>query len=431
VKAGACDSEVFFVQTGGTNDSLYTRLAVNAVTRFNFGSCGSTNLLFALSGSNTVFRTDGFNYACATNRTIGVIAVNDGAAFKARRFTTEAVRAAGTSVTLCFNGGAVYPLFHYGWANVSVGQAGYFERAPEHTVVFEKGAVIDTSECLSDKGAPGPSNLPLVFTASEGQGIASIEIPAAAAAAAYYGPVPVEIIGPAGSYGASAYAEYDLDAKKLTKIVVTSPGCNYDATTVVRLRSYDCKSSYPCAFTLTGPQKGGGLVKRGRNTLQLNGRCSYTGGTVVEGGTLAMYAAFPQNTALTVRRDATFKAGASENVTVSRLSGEGALEVGGGTDVTEALDLNADAAFAAGATPLSTATTVNFAEGANVEVTMTPEQKAAYRSRQRVSVLKALGGITGSPVLLVNGKVDPDWNIRSTGTELLFGCRTGFCFLVR
>ena len=433
-RAGACNAEIAFVQAGGTNDTLYGRIAADGKERFALCTKGSTNMLFSVSGSNTVFRTDTFSFACATNRTQGVIAINDGASFKARRFTCPTTKATGSDVTLSLNGGVIYPLFHSGWANVGGSTTGDFlKRAPDHAVVFEKGVVFDTSECLTDKGALASSQIPLTLKAPEGQGIASIAIPTEASSVTYHGPVPVEIRGPAGSYGAAAYADFDFSTKKLSKIVVVSPGCNYDATTKIYVRSPDCKSRYACpTFTLTGPQTSGGLVKRGANAVQMYSVCTYQGGTVVEGGTLSMYGnGFPNNTALTVRKGATFNGGNDSKITVSRLEGEGSVTTPSGLTVTEALVLDADRVFADGATALTSSGKVTFSDGATVEVSLTDAQKAAYRSRKSVAVLSAANGISGTPKLKVNGAEDGDWLIVNTGTALKFGPRHGMSIIVR
>lgn len=432
-RAGACNAEVAFVQTGGTNDTAYGRIASNGITRFALSTKGGTNTLFAVIGSDTVFRTDTLSFACETNKTQGVIAINDGATFKARRFACPTTRATGSDVTLSLNGGVIYPLFHGGWANVTGGTADFLKRTPEHVVVFENGVVFDTSECLTNEGTPGSSQIPLVLTAPEGQGIASISIPTEAANATYRGPVPVEIRGPAGSYGAAAYADFDFSTKKLSKIVVVSPGCNYDSTTKIYVRSPDAKSRYVCpTFTLTGPQKSGGLVKRGVNGAQFYGACTYQGGTVVEGGMLAMYGnGFPHNTALTVRKGAIFSGGKDSSVTVSRLEGEGSVDTANGLAVTEALVLDADRVFADGATALTSSGKVTFSEGATVEVSVSAAQRDAYGEHGLVTVLSAPNGIVGNPRLRVNGMVDSGWTLINTGTALKFGPRHGLTVIVR
>lgn len=431
--AGACDAEAVFVQTGGTNDTLHTRVAGDSLTRFSFGGCGATNLLFALSGSNAVFRTDGFSYACSTNKTVGVIAVNDGAKFMARRLTRPDGLPSGTDITLSVDGGVLCPLFFGGWNNVNPSDAKFLTRAPEHVIVGEKGLILDSGECKDSTGSAGSTQMPFLLKAPEGRGIASIEIPDAARAVKYYGPVPVVIVGPVGSYGASAYADYDGQTS-IARIIVTSAGCNYDETTKVYLRSPNCKTTYECAYALTGQQKGGPFVKRGANALNVYATDNtYSGGTVVERGTLVMKdGCFPANTALTVMKDATFSIDGSAEIRVSRLAGQGTVS-GVGISVSEAFDLDADAIFAEGATPLTFLRSVNFESGATVDISLTEAQANAYQDKGFVDVLTVDGNymISGSPTLRVNGAPTQSWVLRNNGKKLAFGYRKGFVLVVR
>ena len=423
--AGACNAEIAFIQTGGTNDTLYARTAGDAKTRFSFGTKGGTNMTFAITGKDTLFRTDCFWWGCETNKLQAVIAINDGATFQARRFSCSSKRATGTDVTLSVDGGVISPSFGWGWGNDDWNASTFLTRAPEHVIVGPKGIVFDTS-----KIPQGDCYMPLTLKAPEGQGIASVTIPSAAASAAYHGPVPVAIVGPAGSFGASAYADYDFDTKKLSKIVVTSAGCNYDGTTKIYLRSPDAKSSYLCTdFTLTGTQTSGALVKRGSRKLCLYGKNTYQGGTVVEEGELDQAnQGFPANTPLTVKKGAKFLAGSSP-VAVSELSGQGGVTAGGLT-VTSSLAVDASA-FADGATPLAVSGNVTFADGATVNLTLTPEEMAACRNLKMVKVLTATGAIAGTPTFLVNGQQVAGWGLSRSGNTLKVGWRHGLAVIVR
>ena len=436
LRIAGCDAQACFVQTGGTNDMLSARVADNAVWRTLFGAYGGTNLLFALSGSNTVYRTDGFAFGCSTNRTTGVIAVNDGASFKVRRFGSEgSTMFDGTDVTLSLNGGVLYPLFFSGWANMDPDDAGFLtKRVPQHVIVGPKGVTLDTSECLSKKGEPGSSFVPLTFTAPEGQGLASIEIPAEAANVAYYGAVAVEIEGPAGSYGASAYGDWDETANRLKRIVVTSSGCNYDETTKVYVRGPTSGATrYECAYALTGAQTSGPLVKRGANAVSLYGANTYTGGTVVEAGTLAMRGegSFPANTALKVMDGAAFE-NEGRALAVSSLSGAGGLvrKCANALSVGEALEISVAELFAASG-PLTVDAKVTFAEGAAVRVT-DPENLPAHQQDRSRPFLKATGGFAGPiPKLTLTDATGRAWKVLRSGDTLRFGPEWGAVMLVR
>ena len=338
----------------------------------------------------------------------------------------------GTDVTLSLNGGVLYPLFFSGWANMDPNDAGFLtKRVPQHVIVGPKGVTLDTSECLSNKGEPGSSFVPLTFTAPEGQGLASIEIPAEAANVAYYGAVAVEIEGPSGSYGASAYGDWDETANRLKRIVVTSSGCNYDETTKVYVRGPTSGATrYECAYALTGAQTSGPLVKRGANAVSLYGANTYTGGTVVEAGTLTVSGdqSFPRNTPLTVLPGATFDA-AGKALTVSVLSGSGGTVNCDTLTVTEELEITVADLFSEDARPLTVNAALSFGENVAVKI-VDPENLATYvQSRSRI-VLRATDGLAGA-VPVLSGEVGEKWFLIKSGNALKFGSRRGICLIVR
>lgn len=406
-RAGNANTEAVFVQTGGTND---TRLATSQRLNFRLGEGGGSNYMFTVTGSNTLFRTDTFYWGSKTVATKAVIALNDGATFTANRFRTEPSHPAASDVTLSFDGGIMCPTLAWGWNGVNGGTADFYASAPEHVVVFGKGATFDTSS----SGLADASDIPLAFAAPEGEGIKSIAFPTDGgfSATAYKGPVPVQIEGPAGSYGAAAYADYDFANKKLSKIVVTSPGCNYDSSTKIYLQNPTCGARFLCpSFELTGEQIGGGLTKRGAKGLNVWAKCTHTGGTTVESGALTMRQGIPDNTPVKVLKGASLYANGSK-VRVSRLAGQGLLDSTGVT-VTESLDVDASA-FADGATPLTMSTygSVTFADGAKVNLTLGAQQLLDLKGKGMVKVLVSPAGIDGTmPQLLVNGQVDADWRL--------------------
>ena len=436
-----CDAQACFVQTGGTNDLLSANTWQSAQKtdvkwRTQFGVYGATNLLFALADSNTIYKTDGFAFGCETNRTTGVIAVNDGATLAARRFgSQDETMKEGTDITLSLNGGVLAPLFHGGWSNIGADDEGFLtQRVPQHVVVGPKGAVIDTSDCVTAAGEPGDSQLPLTFKAPEGQGIASVELPNEVSDMAYYGAVQVEIEGPAGSYGASAYGEWDETANRLKGIVITSAGCNYDATTKVYVQ---CPTSvwtrYECKYTLTGEQASGPLVKRGANGVTLYGANTCTGGTVVAGGTLtlASSASIPANTPLKVMDGATFDNG-GKALTVSILAGAGGsvTNCSETLKVTEALEITAAELFSASG-PLTVDGKVVFGDDVVVRVT-DPENLPQYRDSDSRTFLKATQGFEGAiPKLKLRDSSRRNWIVYRSNNVLRFGPEKGFVLSIR
>lgn len=425
-RAGNANTEAVFVQTGGTND---TRLATNQSANFRLGEGGGSNYSFAVTGSNTLFETDAFYWGSASAATKAVIALNDGATFKANRFKTPASRPT-SDVTLCLNGGIMCPTLAYGWngENPWGGDGNFRKTVPEHVVVFAGGVTFDSSA----ESLAANTEVPFALKAPEGQGIKSISFPTDSgfSAAAYKGPVPVRIEGPSGSYGAAAYADYDFKNKQLSKIIVTSSGCNYDSTTKIYLQNPTRSAQFLCpTFELTGTQVGGGLTHRGSHGIKIWGECSYTGGTTVESGTLTMNYGVPNDAPLKVLKGATLDS-SGRQIRVTRLSGQGTV-LASGVTVTESLDIDATA-FAAGATPLSANAT--FAEGAKVNLTLDAQQMAGLNDLGLVEVLKssAVIGVT-PPQLLVNGQKDDRWCLRLSADKktLKAGPRRGLFLVVR
>ena len=379
---------------------------------------------------DTLFETDKF-YVGNSNLTRVVMTLSDGATLKAKRFSVEEKRPAGSMVVLNVNGGTIYPSMGWGWNGLDYNTANFLKRSPDRVVVGEKGLVMDTSECSNEKGGFAESSCPYQFSAPEGRGIATISLPSSLGT--YHGPVPVLVKGPDGSYGASAYADFDFSAKKLSKVVVTSPGCNYDETTKIYILTPNGQGLVECpTFTLTGEQAGGGLVKRGAQTLNLYGTQTYSGGTTVESGSLVFSdpTTFPQGTPLSVAKGAVAGLGWVAS-SVSVLSGSGTVNNTPTLTVTQKLLLSADKMLAAGYEPLKLPSTdVIFAAGATVEISLTDEQKEALKKGRSVQVLTARS-VTGAPKLLVNGVEDAEWGLYNNGTALKCGYRHGMMLIVR
>ena len=298
---------------------------------------------------------------------------------------------------------------------------------------------IDTSEV--DGGKEGdvtgrlPPDWPHALSDATGRGIAAIDLPTDDkdfAAAKYRGPVFVDIEGPEGSFGAAAVAAFDPAAKKLTHIVVVSPGCDYDETTRVYVRSPEATGRYACTYTLTGARAGGRLVKRGLYGLNLHGTNTYTGGTVVECGQLYMKGekSFPANTPLKVMDGATFDNN-KRGLAVSVLGGAGGTVVNcPSVTVGEALEITAAELFAASG-PLTVQGAVAFAPGVAVRVT-DPENLPPHRHGASVPFLTATGGFTGKvPALDLADETGTRWTVYASGKDLRIGPVNGTFFLLR
>ena len=425
------------VFNGATND---TRASwYGGTERLRLGDLTNGVGVVAVSGTGSVVTTEAFVMGARDFVSTNVVAVTDGGTLKARRFFRAEGVAAAARNDVYVDGGTVMPTFWTGWNHVDSSAANFFLRSPDRWTIGPRGMAIDTSEVDGGKEDDVTGRLPLdwphALSDATGRGLAAIDLPtdnADFAAAKYRGPVFVDIEGPEGSFGAAAVAAFDPAAKKLTHIVVVSPGCNYDETTRVYVRSPEATGRYACTYTLTGARAGGRLVKRGLYGLNLHGTNTYTGGTVVECGHLYMKGekSFPANTPLKVMDGATFDNN-KRGLAVSVLGGAGGTVVNcPSVTVGEALEITAAELFAASG-PLTVQGAVAFAPGVAVRVT-DPENLPPHRHGASVPFLTATGGFTGKvPALDLADETGTRWTVYASGNDLRIGPVNGTFFLLR
>lgn len=425
------------VFNGATND---TRASwYGGTERLRLGDLTNGVGVVAVSGTGSVVTTEAFVMGARDFVSTNVVAVTDGGTLKARRFYRAEGVAAAARNDVYVDGGTVMPTFWTGWNHVDSSAANFFLRSPDRWTIGPRGMAIDTSEV--DGGKEGdvtgrlPPDWPHALSDATGRGIAAIDLPtddADFAAAKYRGPVFVDIEGPEGSFGAAAVAAFDPAAKKLTHVVVVSPGCDYDETTRVFVRGPEATGRYVCTYTLTGARAGGRLVKRGLYGLNLHGTNTYTGGTVVECGHLYMKGekSFPANTPLKVMDGATFDNN-KRALAVSVLGGAGGTVVNcPSVTVGEALEITAAELFAASG-PLTVQGAVAFAPGVAVRVT-DPENLPPHRHGASVPFLTATGGFTGRvPALDLADETGTRWTVYASGNDLRIGPVNGTLFLLR
>lgn len=425
------------VFNGATNDTRASWYGGD--TRLRLGDLTNGVGVVAVSGTGSVATTEALVMGARDFASTNVVAVTDGGTLKARRFYRAEGVAAAARNDVYVDGGTVMPTFWTGWNHVDSSAANFFLRSPDRWTIGPRGMAIDTSEV--DGGKEGdvtgrlPPDWPHALSDATGRGIAAIDLPtdnADFAAAKYRGPVFVDIEGPEGSFGAAAVAAFDPAAKKLTHIVVVSPGCDYDETTRVYVRSPEATGRYACTYTLTGARAGGRLVKRGLYGLNLHGTNTYTGGTVVECGQLYMKGekSFPANTPLKVMDGATFDNN-KRGLAVSVLGGAGGTVVNcPSVTVGEALEITAAELFAASG-PLTVQGAVAFAPGVAVRVT-DPENLPPHRHGASVPFLTATGGFTGRvPALDLADETGTRWTVYASGKDLRIGPVNGTLFLLR
>ena len=330
-------------------------------------------------------------------RTFTLNLVDGGTLFASRieRATTKGA-ANGTRFYIGFNGGVLkIARSHVFFATDNA------TKAPDEMVVYDGGAIFDTSEMIESPGNPACKFIGNL-RAPSGKCIASISLPTDDAfTSLYYStPVPVRIKGGNGKC-ASARAIVNYDMCKLERIEVTNPGVDYDENTVVTITSPKGDKTFTCAYTL-GTQAGtGGLTKRGKGELRIYDVASYGGALRVEGGVLSGdtrngSCVFPSDRPLEMTGGTLYLGNGNYKLTVTDLSGYGALREG---LYQVKNSFSVDAADLLAGRCLDVPDGFAFSEGVTLTVTgydkLTPEQKAAFDGLQKMTVVKFASKYTG------------------------------------
>jgi len=242
--------------------------------------------------------------------------------------------------------------------------------------------------------------MPMAFEAPTGKGVESVALPTDAGfvASNYHGIARV-VFESATGYGATAYAEFDHAAHKLTHVVITSRGCNYGDDTTAYLESPDRLSRYECGLTLTGNEgMCGEFVKRGAQSLNLYATNTITGGIAVESGTLyaGTTGVVPSNTPVRVESGATLQFAVNRTAVLSTFTGAGGVT---GCDVTVTNAVRATCADLFAGKHATFAKNLTFAEGAVFEIT-DPENLETYAKRGSVTAFTAQT-VSGTPTLRI------------------------------
>lgn len=430
--AGNAGTAVFHV-SGGTNDTRVTEGGQG--TRFRVGEGGGSPDV-TVSGEGTLLATETLRFGGSDAASTNVFTVKDGAMVKAARFIKHWSAAAGTFVAVNADGATLMPTAAHGWTGLDHVNPGYYDRNPDHFVIWGKGLVIDTSELAGDNPA---SYMPFSFESPSGKGVASIALPTEGdyTNRVYIGPARIVFEDETG-WGASAYAEYDYETKKHSRVVLTSRGCDYGDNAKAYVESPDRTARYACALTLSdNAGRCGELVKRGSHALYLHAANTTTGGLAVEEGTLFAETAgvVPRGTPVRVEHGATLWLPDDTPITLSTFTGAGTLAdgTGRGVAVTVTNAVRASCADLFAGRYEAFPDDLTFAPGATFTIT-DPENLATYSHNPAVTAFTARH-VVGAPRLAFEGDVPPGsgiWSLTARGVgRYTLGPVLGTLILVR
>ena len=389
-------------QSGGTN---ITRVGgVGQTARFSMGAEGGTSDV-TVSGAGTLLDTETLCFGGKDYVSTNTFTLRDGATLKATRLIRRENALAGTLA--CFNadGGTIMPVFGHGWSGIGAGAATFFSRNPDHFTIWRKGLTIDTSESSNESGGQpsgvAASAMPMAFEAPTGNGVETVALPTDAGfiATNYHGIARV-VFESATGYGATAYAEFDHAAHKVTHIVVTSRGCNYGDDTKAYLEGPARGTTrYACVLTLTSNEgMCGEFVKRGAQALNLYATNTITGGIAVEEGTLyaGTTGVVPSNSAVRVESGATLQFASTRPTFLSTFTGAGSVT---GCDITVTNAVRATCAELFAGKHATFAGNLTFAPGATFTIT-DPENLETYKNHGSVTAFTAQT-VNGAPTLRI------------------------------
>ena len=300
---------------------------------------GGSHAIFAVDGEGATAECTGtgnhsFVLAGQYN-SVGEIDLNNGGTMSANGFYKS--QTAGTSGNPALSGHVVRFSFNGGILRLSTNYTGSesknmifrrFEPGTDHVYIHGGGATIDTDGRNLAVGAS--------LEAPTGNGVEAIPLPAAIAnldAWEYIAAPAVTITDPNGvGTGATAVAIYNTTTGKVTGFRVLNRGNNYTSA-----QATISKGGYTNTFTVActlSANASGGFTKKGEGKLVFDCANTYTGATVVAGGTL-----ISSNASALVTTRALKLTGGTLDLTTQNISDLTALEhisLDGGTIVNDA-----------------------------------------------------------------------------------------------
>ena len=392
---------------------------------------GGSHAIFAVDGNGATAEctnTGSHSFALSGQfNSVGEIDLNNGGTMSANGFYKSSTSGkdgtalSGNVVRFSFNGGILRLSANY---NGSVEKDKIFRNftaGTDHVYVHAGGATIDTAGHTLKVGAP--------LEEPTGNGVESIPLPAEIASLGaweYIAAPAVTITDPDGTgSGATAVAIFNTTTGKVTGFRVLNRGNNYtSAQATISKGGYTNTFTVVCTLTANAS---GGFTKAGAGKLVLDCANTYTGATVVAGGTL-----ISSNASALVTTRALKLTGGTLDLTTQNISDLTALEhisLDGGTIVNDAgnvalpngkCSIDLAAVKEGGCTKLAAGTTLPDS------ITLLNGELADKADRS-YTLLKLPEGYSG-PSPVVTG-VPAEWSAMVSGRKVRLTC-TGFAVIV-
>ena len=299
---------------------------------------GGSHAIFAVDGEDaTVESTQAGTYGgfilAGQYHSVGEVDLNNGGTISANGFHKALKYDSTTDLSdniarVTFNGGVLRTTQDYTGSEDKGKIFRSFTAGTDHVYIYGGGATIDTDGRNLAVGAS--------LEAPEGNGVESIPLPAAIAALdawEYIAAPAVTITDPDGTgSGATAVAIFNTTTGKVTGFRVLNRGNNYPSA-----QATISKGGYTNTFTVActlSANASGGLTKKGAGKLVLDCANTYTGATVVAGGTLVSSNAAALTSTCAIRLE-----GGTLDLTtqdISDLSAVDEVVLAGGTIVNDA-----------------------------------------------------------------------------------------------
>ena len=365
--------------------------------RVFLGCTGQTKAVMTIEGPDaSATMANAIRVAYRTNVVFAALCLVDGGSLQVPTVasTIDSTWKYATNNCLNIDGGVLR-------APASSGETIFVAESIRRFFVYSRGATFD-SNGRSDLHISTP------ILAPEGQGVVSATMPASLANTEFLGTPFLEVKG--DGYGAVVAANWDASTRRVTGVRVVAPGSGY--TTASLVVHYGVTNKTDSTAITLGAVSGGGIVKKGAGTLYLDKTNTYSGATILAGGTLKC----GSDGAIPLGSTVVF-AGGSLDMNGKKFTDGSSLPSSWAVDV--------DTVAASGTVVCSG--NVEFTEGATLTV-LNLESLAEDADMPRV-LLRFDGNVVGTPTIVAAD--NPNWVVRWTGNRLSLSKNTGTMVIFR